>query len=78
MFLCLLVFLILSCFPQLDEDATVTIDDKLLARKITSLLKDGYTKRIGGGEFTGTGFSRLRGEGGSGGHYFVSIIPYRR
>ena len=37
----------------IDEDATVTIDEKHLTRKVTALLNDGYTKRIGGGEFTG-------------------------
>ena len=39
--------------PPIDEDATVTVDDKLLARKIGALLKDSYTTRIGGGQFTG-------------------------
>ena len=37
-----------------DEDATVTIDDKLMGRKIHALLADGFTKRIGGGQYTGT------------------------
>ena len=39
--------------PVADEDATVTIDDKLLSNKINAMLKDGFAKRIGGGEFTG-------------------------
>lgn len=32
----------------------MTIDDRLLGRKITRVLKDKFTTRIGGGEFTGT------------------------
>ena len=33
----------------------MTIDDKRLSSKISALLKANYTKRIGGGEFTGSG-----------------------
>ena len=42
-----------------DEDATVRIDDKLLGRKIDKMLHDGFAKRIGGGEFTGTEGGRI-------------------
>ena len=31
----------------------MTIDEQHLTRKVNALLKDGYAKRIGGGEFTG-------------------------
>ena len=41
----------------------MTIDEQHLTRKVNALLKDGYAKRIGGGEFTGEP-SRCLGVGG--------------
>ena len=40
-------------FAPPDEDATVTIDERYLVRKVDTALNDRYAKRIGGGEFTG-------------------------
>ena len=38
----------------IDEDATITIDEKHLRSKVKAALNDSYCRRIGGGEFTGS------------------------